>query len=95
MFPTLEINKCMDHETNERVIYELIHQLEEKRQHLFPYAGCRKLLRESDNSYENLIPDLDIYFSGISLAIVVGGKDTGVAKRKVARGKRATGENIF
>lgn len=32
----------------------------------FPYADCRKLLRQDAELYESLIPDLDLYFSDIA-----------------------------
>lgn len=39
---------------------------QETRSTPFPYEGCRRLLRETPGAHEDLIPDLDLYFSNIA-----------------------------
>jgi hypothetical protein len=55
----------MGYTTVDELRDELLHLYEEAH-HPFPYAGCRKLLRETGKRYEGLIPDLDLYFSDIA-----------------------------
>lgn len=45
---------------------ELLQLYEEKRRSPFPYAGCGKILRETGQRYDGLIPDLDLYLSSIA-----------------------------
>jgi YxiJ-like protein len=89
------MSECMNNEANEQLIDAILRRLEEKRQHPFPYDGCRKILRESDNRYENLIPDLDIYFSDIAGYCSWGKKILDWPKEKIQEAKERLEEDFF
>jgi len=52
-------------QTIQRLITELT-QLYEETHAPFPYSGCRKLLSEAGQHGEDLISDLDMYFSELA-----------------------------
>lgn len=59
-----------EHMSNGKSIQEMIRELQSSYQEAcgvsFPYDGSRHLLQEVGGSYEDLIPDLDMYFSTIA-----------------------------
>ena len=61
----------------------------------FPYDGCRKLLREKSGTFQHLISDLDMYFSGIAGYASWGKKILGWTDEKIREVRQILGVNFF
>lgn len=62
---------------------KLLRLYEERNRGAFPYADCRRLLREDERRYKDLIPDLDMYFSNIAGYCSWGGRISKWSKEKI------------
>jgi hypothetical protein len=61
----------------------------------FPYAGARRLLQEAGGGYEDLIPDLDLYFSTIAGYCSWGKTILNWPRAKVDEARKRVSDSFF
>jgi len=76
-------------------LFEKITNLYQQARGPFPYAGCRKLYALVGEEAKDLIPDLDLYFSGLAGYCSRGSRIVKMSAREISHAKKTANKSFF